>query len=87
MLVESTRVRELLNTTVTEAALSHPEHYRQHTYGGEAEEEREAMKLGDAAGDEGEGEGPEPLRLLSCGHVFHVSFGFCGTSCAAKGVY
>ena len=43
MLVESTRVRELLNTTVTEAALSHPEHYRQHTYGGEAEEERDAL--------------------------------------------
>lgn len=26
MLVESTRIRELLNTTVTEATLSHPEH-------------------------------------------------------------
>ncbi len=31
------------------------------------EEERDALKLNDA------GEGAQPLRLLSCGHVFHVS--------------
>ena len=43
MLVESTRVRELLNTTVTEATLSHPDHYRQHAYGGEADEERDSL--------------------------------------------
>ena len=34
------------------------------------EEERDA--LGEGQG-ESEGEGPEPLRLLACGHVFHVS--------------
>ena len=40
MLVESTRVRELLNATVTEAALSEPDHYRHHGgYGGEEEDE------------------------------------------------
>ncbi|KAI1501549.1 hypothetical protein F5X99DRAFT_418457 [Biscogniauxia marginata] len=37
MLVESTRIRELLNTTVTEAALAHPEH----AY---SNEEREALE-------------------------------------------
>lgn len=31
------------------------------------EEERDALKLDDA------GEGPQPLRLLLCGHAFHVS--------------
>ena len=31
------------------------------------EEERDALKLNDA------GEGAQPLRLLTCGHVFHVS--------------
>lgn len=37
MLIESTRIRDLLNTTVTEAALSHPDH----TY---SDEERESLR-------------------------------------------
>ena len=42
MLVESTRVRELLNTTVTEAALSQPDPYRHHQgYGGEEEDDEQ----------------------------------------------
>jgi hypothetical protein len=38
----------------------------------ETTEEPERLKLSDA------GEGPQPLRLLACGHVFHVS---CQLTC------
>lgn len=41
MLVESTRIRELLNTTVTEAALAHPR--PAHSAEGREEEEEEAL--------------------------------------------
>ena len=34
---------------------------------GVTEEERDALELADA------GEGAQPLRQLTCGHVFHVS--------------
>jgi len=40
----------------------------------EDSQHREELKLEDA------GEGPQPLRLLACGHVFHVSYFFCPSS-------
>ena len=48
----------------------------------EAVTEEERAALG-----EGQGEGPEPLRLLTCGHVFHVSnvLVFLCLACATTG--
>jgi hypothetical protein len=51
--------------TVGEARVSSPESQSQ-TEGNIAEEDRQ-LQLEDA------GEGAQPLRLLTCGHVFHVS--------------